>query len=46
MSKFLKSITTSIEEHYDDLTQVEKRIADFFINNTMQDDYSSKSVAS
>ena len=46
MSKFLKSITTTIEEHYDELTQVEKRIADYFINNMSQDDYSSKNVAS
>jgi len=45
MQYYVKSIGPLIEAKYDDLTQVEKNIADFFINNHKKMDFSVKSMS-
>lgn len=41
----VKSVIPVIESNYDNLTAVEKNIADFFIQNRTKTDFSSKSVS-
>ncbi len=41
----IKSVVPIIESNYDNLTTVEKTIADFFIQNRSKTDFSSKSVS-
>ena len=45
MNSYLKSTKTIIQEKYEDFTQVEKVIADYFLNEKISD-FSSKAVAS
>lgn len=45
MNSYIKSIVPIIEARYDSLTNVEKNIADFFINNKEDMDFSAQNVA-
>ena len=45
MKYYVKSVVPMIESNYDNLTVVEKTIADFFIRNRKRMDFSAKSVA-
>lgn len=45
MKEYEKSVVPIIEANYDNLTLVEKQIADFFINNREKIDFSAQSVA-
>ena len=45
MNEYEISIVPVIEANYDRLTQVEKNIADFFIANTENMDFSAKNLA-
>lgn len=45
MGYYMKSIVPIIEANYDNFTQVEKNIADFFMNNHTKMDFSAKKVA-
>lgn len=45
MEEYHKSVIPVIESNYENLTNVERTIADFFINNKNQMDFSSKSIA-
>ncbi len=42
MNSYIKSIVPIIEARYDSLTNVEKNIADFFINNKEDMDFGSE----
>ena len=45
MEPYIKSIVPIIESNYSNFTQVEKSIADFFINNGEKINFSAKSIA-
>ncbi|MDB2106437.1 MULTISPECIES: MurR/RpiR family transcriptional regulator [Clostridium] len=45
LTTYSKSVIPIIEAAYEDLTNVEKSIADYFINNVSDDDLSSRSVS-
>lgn len=45
MEYYIKSVVPMIEMNYDKFTTVEKNIADFFINNQEQVDFSSKAIS-
>ncbi|SEW26488.1 MurR/RpiR family transcriptional regulator [[Clostridium] fimetarium] len=45
MKEYEKSVIPIIESCYDDFTNVEKTIADFFISNKKEVDFSSKEIA-
>lgn len=45
MEEYHKSVVPIIESNYENLTNVEKTIADFFITNKKQMDFSSKSIS-
>lgn len=45
MDYFAKSVIPMIESNYENMTNVEKNIADFFIQNRSKMDFSAKSVA-
>lgn len=45
MSYYMKSIAPIIEANYNNFTQVEKSIADFFLKNQKKIDFSAKNVA-
>ena len=45
MEYFVKSVIPVIESNYDNFTMVEKNIADFFLNNRKQMDFSAKAIA-
>lgn len=45
MKQYKKSIIPTIESNYDNLTNVEKTIADFFISNNEKMDFSSKNIS-
>lgn len=45
MADYKKTIIQIVESKYDNLTQVEKSIADFFIKNRTIQDYSAKNIA-
>lgn len=44
MDNYTKSMIPVIESRYDNFTQVEKTIADFFLRNQVKQDFSSKNV--
>ncbi len=46
MDYYKKTIVPVIESHYENLSAVEKNIADFFINNKERMDFSSKNISS
>ena len=46
MDYYKKTIVPVIESHYENLSAVEKNIADFFINNKERMDISSKNISS
>ena len=43
--EYLKSVIPVIESNYDNFTTVERSIADFFIYNREEMDFSAKAVA-
>ncbi len=45
MEYYVKSVVPMIESNYDNFTNVEKNIADFFIQNRKRVDFSAKAVA-
>ena len=45
MQYYKKTIVPVIEAHYENLSAVEKSIADFFINNREKMDFSSKKIS-
>lgn len=45
MNTYLTSVKTKINDCYDQLTNVEKIIADYFLDNQQEDDYSIKAVS-
>lgn len=45
MADFEQTVIRQIKEVYDDLTAVEQSVADFFMNNEEEVDFSSKSIA-
>lgn len=45
MEYYVKSVLPIIESNYKNFTPLEKTIADFFINNKEQTDFSAKAVA-
>lgn len=45
MNYFEKTIVPVIESHYETMSSLEKNIADFFINNREQMDFSSKNIS-
>ena len=45
MEYYVKSVVPIIESNYNSLTTVEKTIADFFIQNRTNDDFSAKAIA-
>ena len=45
MNYFEKTIVPVIESHYETMSSMEKNIADFFINNRDQMDFSSKNIS-
>ena len=45
MENYIKPIIPIIESNYSNFTQVEKSIADFFINNGEKINFSAKSIA-
>lgn len=45
MEYYVKSVVPIIESNYDNLTVVEKNIADFFIKNQKKVDFSAKAIA-
>lgn len=45
MEYYVKSLIPIIESNYENFTTVEKNIADYFINNSSNDDLSAKAVA-
>ena len=46
MSYYRKTIVPNIEAHYENLSAVEKNIADFFISNEEDMDFSSRHISS
>ena len=44
MSYYRKTIVPNIEAHYENLSAVEKNIADFFISNEEDMDFSSRHI--
>ena len=45
MNSYIKSIVPIVESKYDSFTNVEKNIADFFLNNRREIDFSAQNVA-
>ncbi len=45
MDYYNKSVVEIIESNYENFTEVEKNIADFFIHNNKREDFSSKTIA-
>ena len=45
MEYYVKSVVPMIESNYDNFTNVEKNIADFFIQNRKRVDFSAKAIA-
>lgn len=45
MDYYNKSVVEIVESNYENFTEVEKNIADFFIYNNKREDFSSKSIA-
>lgn len=45
MKEYEKSVIPIIESYYDNFTIVEKTIADFFISNKEEADFSSKAIS-
>lgn len=45
MEYYVKSVIPIIESNYDNLTAVEKTIADYFIQNRKKEDFSAKAIA-
>lgn len=45
MEYYVKSVISIIESNYHKLTSAEKTVADFFIHNNQNTDFSSKKIA-
>lgn len=45
MNSYIKSIVPIVESKYDSFTNVEKNVADFFLNNQRRIDFSARNVA-
>lgn len=45
MNSYIKSIVPIVESKYDSFTNVEKNVADFFLNNQRRMDFSARNVA-
>lgn len=45
MNTYLTSVKTKIKDCYNQLTNVEKTIADYFMNNQQDSDFSVKTVS-
>lgn len=45
MNTYLTSVKTKIKDHYDQLTSLEKKIADYFLKSQKDDDFSIKAIS-